>query len=128
MFNEDITVKSIQQAKHIFKTGNLREKLAKYHSSNVDCAFWGWNDVWLDPDFKDWNIEYYLPKIKVPTLIIQGKNDQYGTRRQVDGIQAGIGKKAEVEIIPECGHSPLIDQPDITLKFVARFNSALSDS
>ena len=69
-----------------------------------------------------------IPKIKIPTLIIQGEDDQYGTHCQVEAIQAGIGEKAKVEIIPKCGHSPHIEQPDLTRDIITRFVTALPKS
>lgn len=125
VFNEDITIKHIQEAKKEFETGDLREKLAKHHGSNVDCAFWGWNDIWLNSEFKKWNIEDFLPNINVPALVIQGEEDQYGTMSQVDAIRAGIGGNATIEIIPDCGHSPHIERRDITLKIITQFINTL---
>ena len=60
--------------------GDLREKLARYHGENVDCAFRGWNEVWLDQDFIDWNLEEFLPGVEIPLLVIQGESDEYGTQ------------------------------------------------
>ena len=97
-----------REAKETFKIGSLRDKLAKYHGTNVDCAFWGWNDIWLAPEFKEWNIESYLANIILPSLVVQGEDDQYGTSAQVNAIQTGIGPEAKVKIIPNCGHSPQI--------------------
>lgn len=128
VFNEDITVKSIKEAKKAFKIRDLREKLAKYHGTNVDCAFWGWNDIWLAPEFKEWNIESYLANIILPSLVVQGEDDQYGTSAQVNAIQTGIGPEAKVKIIPNCGHSPQIEQKDITLEVIARFIETLSNN
>ena len=121
VFNEDITVKSIEEAKVAFETTNLRDRLAKYHGDNVDCAFWGWNDVWLNPDFKTWNIEEFLPGVDVPALILQGENDQYGTPAQVEAIRTGIGDNASIQLIPDCKHSPHLEQPDNTLTLIAGF-------
>ncbi|MFH1481517.1 MAG: alpha/beta hydrolase, partial [Pseudomonadota bacterium] len=78
VFCEERTVRSIQIAGENYKKGRLRKKLEKYHGDNVDCAFWGWNGAWLHPDFKNWNLEEYLPGIDVPMLVIQGEHDEYG--------------------------------------------------
>ena len=127
VFNESITVKGIEDAKNAFKLGNLREKLAKHHGKNVDSTFWGWNEIWLAPEFKKWNIEKYLAKINIPSLVIQGSNDKYGTIAQVTAIQRGIGAKALVEIIPNCGHSPHIEQKDVTLEVITQFINTLTN-
>ena len=128
VFNECITVSSIEAARLAFQTTKLRDKLAKYHGTNVDCAFWGWNDVWLNPEFKAWNIENYLPSIKVPVLAIQGKDDQYGTSAQLDAIKTGIGNNVTAKLISGCGHSPHLEQKQITLDLIASFVGKLEDS
>jgi len=94
-------------------------RLARYHA-DVDSAFWGWNRIWLAPEFRDWNIEEYLPRIRCPVLAIQGVDDEYGTMEQVRRIEAGV---ADVELLPlqRCRHSPHRDQPDAVLAAIARF-------
>jgi pimeloyl-ACP methyl ester carboxylesterase len=121
VFNEDLTVKSIEKAKVAFKTTNLRDRLAKYHGDNVDCAFWGWNDVWLVPNFRQWNIEEFLPGIDVPTLIIQGTDDQYGTQAQIDAIQNGLSCVTETVMIGDAQHAPHIEQQEITIEAITNF-------
>ena len=78
LFTEEMGLASIAEARHAYETGDLRAKLAKYHA-HVDCAFRGWNDAWLDPGFKAWNIEDTVSRWRVPALVIQGADDQYGT-------------------------------------------------
>jgi pimeloyl-ACP methyl ester carboxylesterase len=114
VFVEDVSVASIARAREAFETGDLREKLAKHHGDNVDVAFRGWNDAWLDPEFRAWNLEEYLPRIEVPALVIQGEDDPYGTRAQVDAIARQVRGPVEVLLLPRCGHSPHRDQPDAT--------------
>src|SRR5712691_4848017 len=70
VFVEDVTVASIAAAKEAYRTTDLRTRLARYHG-DVDGAFRGWNDIWLDPAFRAWNIEASLPNIECPTLVIQ---------------------------------------------------------
>jgi len=121
VFVEDVSVASIAKARAAFETGDLREKLAKHHGSNVDGAFRGWNDAWLDPAFRSWNIEEYLPRITVPVLVIQGEDDPYGTRAQVDAIARQVAGPVEVRMLAHCGHAPHRDQPDATREAIARF-------
>lgn len=72
---EDVSVASIAEIKTAYETTNLREKLGRWHK-DVDNAFRGWNDAWLDPRFRDWDISEYLAYIRVPILILQGANDR----------------------------------------------------
>jgi pimeloyl-ACP methyl ester carboxylesterase len=108
---------------------SLKQRLARYHGKNVDQTFWGWNDVWLSPGFKSWNIEEFLPKICVPVLLIQGADDQYGTREQIKRVEAGCPGPVRTVLIRDCGHSPHLDQPEQALelmkKFVGEIESAM---
>lgn len=120
VFVEDLSVYSIAQAKVAFETTDLPKKLARHHR-DATRTFWGWNDIWLHPDFRSWNIEEYLPKIACPILVIQGLDDQYGTMAQVEAIQRQAGRSVEVLALPDCKHSPQRDQPDATLEAVKNF-------
>ena len=126
VFVEDVSVASITKAREAFETGDLREKLAKHHGANVDGAFRGWNDAWLDPRFRSWNIEGYLPRITVPVLVIQGDDDPYGTRAQVDAIARQVSGPVEVLRLARCGHAPHRDQPAATREAIARFLGAFA--
>jgi len=126
VFNEELSVRSITEAKHAYETGGLRDQLARYHGDNVDCAFWGWNRAWLDPGFLEWNIEEFLPAIRIPCLLIQGEDDQYGTVKQVEAIQRQVGGPADLLMLPDCRHSPQRDQPERTLEAVKRFVQSLA--
>jgi pimeloyl-ACP methyl ester carboxylesterase len=123
VFVEDITVESIAQAKIQYQTTKLAKKLGQYHAS-VDSMFWGWNDIWLDPRFRDWNIESYLDRIACPVLVIQGREDEYGTVRQIDAIRDRV-PWAESILVENCRHAPHRDQTKITLEQIARFLSNL---
>lgn len=121
VFCEEISVRSIRQAKVDYETKGLREKLKKYHGDNTDTAFWGWNDAWLHPDFMAWNIEGFLPGIAVPVLAIQGEEDKYGTKDQLDAISRGIGGNVETLMVPNCNHWPHLEQPDLMLRVMTEF-------
>ncbi|MBT3788273.1 MAG: alpha/beta hydrolase [Alphaproteobacteria bacterium] len=126
VFVEDISVSSIAAIKTVFETTGMPDKLARYHGDNTVCAFWGWNGVWLDPEFRDWNIEEFLSEIEVPVLALQGVNDEYGTPDQIDSIKRNIGISARTIMLDDCGHSPQKDQPDATLRAIAGFVNRVS--
>lgn len=121
VFVEDISVESIKRAALHYKKGQLKSALERHHGKNVECAFWGWNRVWLNPAFRSWNIEEYLPGISVPVLVIQGENDEYGTLRQVEAIERGCRVQVQRIILPDCGHSPHRTQPERTLDAMTTF-------
>ena len=116
---EDLSVASIAQAKVAYETTNLREKLARYHA-DVDSAFWGWNRIWLHPDFRAWNIEEYLSRVTCPVLAIQGEDDEYGTMEQLRRIGAQVAD-AELVDLADCRHSPHRDQPEAVIETITRF-------
>jgi len=121
IFNEPINTVAITKAREAYDGGKLREALARYHGSNTDCAFRGWSEAWLSDGFRKWNLEEYLPGISVPSLIIQGEDDEYGTVAQVDGIMAGLRSEKSSLMIPNCGHSPHRDRPAETVAAISDF-------
>ena len=120
VFVEDLSVASIAEAKTVFETTDLPQKLTRHHR-DVARTFWGWNDIWLDPEFRKWNIEEYLPRITCPVLVIQGVQDQYGTMAQVEAIRRQAAGSVEVLAPENCKHSPQRDQPDAVLEAIKRF-------
>ncbi len=119
VFVEPYGLSSIAEARRTYLDGDLRVKLARHHA-DVDSAFWGWNDIWLHPDFAAWNIEALLPDIACPVLAIQGVDDEYGTMAQLDRIERGVRDFRRLEL-ERCGHSPHRDQPEAVLSAVAAF-------
>jgi pimeloyl-ACP methyl ester carboxylesterase len=120
VFVEDISIDSIAAAKRAFETTDLPQKLARHHRDPVK-TFYGWNDVWLAPAFRNWNIEGFLSAIKCPLLAIQGRDDEYGSMGQVDAIARQAGGPVEVLKLERCGHSPQRDQPEIVARAIVEF-------
>lgn len=121
VFVEETGLESIRRIADDYRTGNLRQRLQRYHGENADVAFWGWNEVWLNPEFRSWNIEEFLPPIRVPALLIQGADDQYGTLAQIEAIKRGVAGPVQEVILKDCGHSPHLDQPEQTSEAIAKF-------
>jgi pimeloyl-ACP methyl ester carboxylesterase len=119
LFVEDVSVRSIDAARKAYETTELRARLARYHD-DVDSAFYGWNDIWLDPAFRAWNIESEMERIRCPVLAIQGEDDEYGTMAQVDRLADRV-PHAQVVKLADCGHSPHRDQPARVIEAVAGF-------
>ena len=126
VFVEDLSVASIAQAKVMFETTDFRQRLGRYHA-NVDETFWGWNDIWLDPEFRSWNTEEYVPEITCPVLCIQGEQDEYGTAEQVNAIQRAV-PQTEILMLADCKHSPHRDQSEQTLLRMVEFVTTLRDT
>jgi pimeloyl-ACP methyl ester carboxylesterase len=120
VFVEDLSVESIARTTAAYRTGDLRPRLARHHR-HVDAAFFGWSDVWLDPEFLKWNLESLLPLVTCPVLAIQGEQDEYGTLRQIEAIARQVRGPVESLVLPNCGHSPHRDQRQIVLSAITTF-------
>ena len=121
VFIEPVCITSIAAAARSFETTDLPARLGRYHR-DARKTFYGWADVWLDPDFERWDIRAeYLPKVRSPVLAIQGLQDEYGTMAQLDEIAARVAAPRELLKLEDCGHAPFRDQPEKTLAAVTRF-------
>ena len=116
---EDESVQAIEEARKAYESGPLRERLQRYHA-DVDCAFWQWNDIWLSPAFREFDIRAECRRIQAPVLAIQGENDPYGTLQQIVEIQPTQGPFSK-HVLARCGHSPHRDQPQASREIVAQF-------
>jgi pimeloyl-ACP methyl ester carboxylesterase len=124
---EDVSIESIAAIRTAYATTDLKAKLARWHG-DVDAAFHGWNGAWLDPGFRDWDISEYLAYIRVPILLLQGEDDQYGTLRQVEIAQEECYCPVDLKIISGAGHSPHREAPGVTLDAIEQFaRAALRD-
>ena len=124
VFVEELGVRSIEKARQQFESTDLRERLGRYHK-DARKTFYLWNDAWLDPEFRRWNIEEYLPGIRSPVLAIQGEQDEYGTMAQLDSIRSQVKGRCELVKLANCGHSPHRDQPEATLAAIVQFVESL---
>lgn len=121
VFAEPCGLASIARIADAYRTTSLRARLERHHGANTDVAFWGWNGVWLDPDFRAWNIEEFLPGIAVPALVVQGTSDEYGSWAHVESIQRQSGAPVQALAIPDCGHAPHAEHRDAILAAMAGF-------
>ena len=120
VFVEDESIAGIEAAKVAYQSTDLPQRLGRHHTE-PDKTFFGWNDIWLDPAFRAWNIEEYLAAIDCPTLVIQGEDDEFGTIAQVAAIRDQATGRVETRVLDACGHSPHRDQPNQTLDAIAGF-------
>jgi pimeloyl-ACP methyl ester carboxylesterase len=116
---EDLTIENIAKARTTYLETDLPKKLERYHD-DPDSAFWGWNDAWLQPPFREWSIEGELASIRCPLLAIQGVDDEYGTLEQIRGIARRLPQTELLEM-PGCGHSPHRDQPEALIAAIEAF-------
>ena len=121
---EPICVESIARIGEVYRTTDLRQRLAKYHA-HVDDAFLGWADTWLLPEFKAWSIEELVGRVDKPMLLIQGRDDEYGTLAQLDRIKARARAPTSRLVLDRCGHSPHRDQEAAVIDAIVAFVRAM---
>ena len=121
VFAEPVCIEGITRIAADYETTRLRERLARHHGRNTDSMFRTWTGVWLRPEFRQWNIEEYLPAIECPVLVVQGEDDAHGTLEQVDAVVTRVKGQAESLLLEHCGHSPHSERPDEVLEAAARF-------
>ena len=116
---EPISIEAIVAAREAYLNGPLRERLSRYHD-DVDCAFWQWNDVWLSPAFRSFDIREDCRRIQAPILAIQGREDPYGSLQQIEDIRPDHGR-LEPCIFDHCGHAPQRDQSAACIDRITHF-------
>ncbi|MBS27787.1 MAG: alpha/beta hydrolase [Alphaproteobacteria bacterium] len=126
VFVEDVSIAGIEDAKAAYDTTDLSDRIARHHTDG-EKTFRGWNDIWLDPAFRDWNIEACLPAIDCPVLAIQGAEDEYGTEAQLAAIGRGCAGPVDTILVPDCRHAPHRDQTDGVLAVMADFVVGVAD-
>ena len=120
---EDQSIQSIAQAREAFLHGDLRARLARHHA-DVNGAFWQWNDAWLNPAFRGFDIRADCTRITAPVLALQGDKDPYGTMAQIDQIDLPAHRIRRVALAG-CGHSPHREAPAATLAAAVDFLSRI---
>lgn len=121
IFVEDITLQGIYKAITAYKTTNLPQRLEKYHGDKTETLFKAWTETWTRADYKNWNIESKLAAIRCPLLFIQGEADEYGSLQQVEKTLNQVSGKAKKFIIPEIGHTPHKEIPELVLEKCTQF-------
>ncbi|MEX2482785.1 MAG: alpha/beta hydrolase [Gammaproteobacteria bacterium] len=121
VLTENKTLTAIAAAQAAYQQGGLRERLARYHGANVDGAFRGWAETWLDPGFRSWSIEAALAAIEVPVLAIRGEDDPYNTSIHLERIAALVKGPVTTAQLSECGHAPQVEQPATVLELLRDF-------
>lgn len=126
VFVEQITLDGIRQAQKLFAETDLRQRITKYHGDNTDGVISAWIDTWLSPQFRDFNMEHFLPAIKCPVLVLQGEGDEYGSEAQVDAIVNQVGGSSLKDMVKFARHTPHKEAPEYTLRVCANFVTSLN--
>ena len=119
VFVEEVGLGAMSQARDAFEATDLRERMARYHR-DPERTFRLWNDLWLAPEFRSWNIEDVLADVTAPVLLVQGARDQYGTLAQLDAIERGLAGPVD-RLVLDCRHAPHLEAPEDTLRATEAF-------
>jgi pimeloyl-ACP methyl ester carboxylesterase len=123
-FVEDETLAEIRNARQAYLDGTLRQRLSRYHK-HVDAAFMRWNDVWLRPEFADFNLRNEVANIGAPMLVLRGNDDKYGTNRQVSFAEQTARCKLTTLVLADCGHVPHREKRAETIEAIRSFCAPL---
>lgn len=118
-FVEEETLAGIRLAASAWATTDWPQRLARYHR-DAPRVFADWNDCWLSPAFRDWNIEADLAAIRCPVLALQGIDDEYGTLRQIEVIAEQV-PGTRLLALADCAHSPQREQTAAVLQAITEF-------
>ena len=124
VFVEEHSIRGILAVANAYRSTDFAAKLGRYHR-DADRTFWGWNEVWLDPRFRSWNIESYAARVVAPVLLLQGYDDDYGTPAQTRAIATQVADATTV-MLERCGHAPHRDATEVTLEATAAFVTRLT--
>jgi len=127
VFVEDLSVRSIAAIRAEYESGDLRARMRRHHT-DADRTFYGWNDIWLAPAFRDWNIETYAAHLRAPILAIQGNDDEYGTFAQIESLTRLSTRSTDRLLLSHCGHSPHRDRAALTLSVSTAWIAGISDN
>jgi len=120
LFVEDLTIKGIRSVRERYDSSDLKIRLARHHDA-AETLFTAWTDIWLSPTFRGWNIEHYAETVEAPVLLLQGCEDEYGTKAQLDTIKAKVRGQCRSILLPQCGHFPHRDQPGAVTRVATEF-------
>lgn len=120
IFVEEITLAGIRDAVTAWQTTDVPQRLGRHHR-DAETIFNRWHEVWLSPAFRDWNIEALLPRITAPTLLIQGRDDAYGSPEQIYATQRQVSGPADALLLPGCGHTPHREKAETVLTEMRTF-------
>jgi pimeloyl-ACP methyl ester carboxylesterase len=124
VFVEDLTIEGIRSVCERYDSSDLKTRLGRHHDG-AEALFTAWTDIWLSPAFRAWNIEQYAETVDTPVLLIQGREDEYGTEGQLEAITAKVRGQCRTVLLPRCGHFPHLDRREAVTRVAAEFAAAM---
>jgi pimeloyl-ACP methyl ester carboxylesterase len=95
----------------------LVRSLSRHHD-RPDELVDAWADVWTSDRFRGWTADDALADVRCPVVAVQGADDRYGSRLQLDRIAAGVAGPVHVDEWAGVDHWPHRDRPDEVVEVV----------
>ncbi len=114
------TLKGIVEAEHILQTTQIAKALQRYHGDKVYDLYYAWTKTWLSAEHQSWNIEHFIPKIIVRTLVIQGEFDEFGSMNQVNAFDKSSGIVQKL-IVAGAKHTAHKEQKELVFSTITQF-------
>lgn len=122
-YMEECTVEGIRATTQAFEEGKL-DGLKKFHGDKTNDLFYAWSKTRLNPTFMEWDIRFEIQPINVPVLAIQGKEDQYGSYGQLNGIRNAAKNYTELNL-EQSKHHPHLEKTNECLTAITKWINTL---
>ncbi|HEY3988991.1 MAG TPA: alpha/beta hydrolase [Acidobacteriaceae bacterium] len=106
-------------AERAWRETDFRERLARHHR-DPDAVFAAWLSIRESDSMLTLPLEAHLPPVRCPLLVIEGEHDEYATTRQTDALRP-LAPQMQVVHLPDSGHTPHREQPEVVLDQIAAF-------
>ncbi|MEM9609591.1 MAG: alpha/beta hydrolase [Actinomycetota bacterium] len=106
---EDVTTASIAALDAGSDSAFVRS--LERHHDDAAALVAAWTEVWLSDRFRPWTAGEALAAVSCPVVAVQGADDRFGTRLQLDRIAAGVAGSVEVHELDGVDHWPHRDRP-----------------
>ena len=120
-FVEDRTIKGIRDAEQVFAQEGQLDRLKKYHGEKAAWVLRAWTDTWLSDSFQDWTLNETLSRVSCPVLAIHGEDDEFGSAAHPELYTSLPDGPCVMELLPDCGHVPHREKPDVVTAVVSEF-------
>lgn len=126
VFVEEVTLHGLEEARRLYATTDLTERLRRHHGERTEALVQAWIGTWTAPFFRGWDITRDIAPVRCPVLVLQGVDDEYGTVAQVEAIAAAVGGPVQTHLISGAAHNPHKEAPEAVLNAVLSFLEGMS--
>ncbi len=98
--------------------------LARNHEHPA-AVFEAWSGVWVSDGFRPWDVRPNLHTIDCPTLIAQGRNDEYASDVHAIDTATAVGANGEYRLLKGVGHLLHHQDPALIVDVITEFEAGL---